>query len=377
MFRNLLIGLLTLSLLGIFTGCGKDSASSSDNDMKSIADRFGGFTPTDEPVAFGDPTIAAESIGDEPFDDNIAASPAVDSIVDDALTGAYALRIIWGSMHYDSTITVPTDWTGSLAVNRGAEVLRRTIRFEPAQDYILPRTDRKLIEWVSQTTVHNDGIFVNLYIPPADTADTAAVADSSVTVTFDTAPFEITFHLNDLKSLDTIYYLADSVNAVAIRVFKIEPLACSKGFFDGHWGTDSTGQGIFGGRWISIHGATTGYIEGIWGNDLDTTGDNLFFGKYIDINGQFEGLLRGKYKPHPNMHANPNAFCHAGGWIFGNFFDGDGNAMGVIKGHYLMPKQDSTDAMGYMQGRWKTFCPRDFNSHDGDGHDGDGMDDRP
>ena len=88
------------------------------------------------------------------------------------------------------------------------------------------RTDRTLIEWVSQTTVHNDGLAVDIFVPrPAPTLDTTEVplvdtlgdstwtivVDTSypepepVTVEFATGPYSRTFELAELQSLDTIW----------------------------------------------------------------------------------------------------------------------------------------------------------------------------
>lgn len=356
MARNILIALMALGLLAMIAGCGQDSASSSESDFEAIASEFGGYTPTDEAPAFGDPAMQAEMAGDEEFTDKLLTTPEVAAIVNNDETGAYALRIVWGSMDFDSTVTEVTDWSGSLSVTRGAEVIRRLIRFEPWQDYILPRTDRKLIEWVSKTTVHNDGIFVNIYIPPNTTTESTS-ADEVVTVTFETVPFSITFEISDLTKLDTIYYLDDEVNAVAFRAFKLHPMACPKGFLGGRWGRDSTGQNVFYGRWMSVDGALVGHLKGHWGYDPDSNWINVFYGKYIDITGQFEGLLRGVYIPRP-PNTNPNAACNTGGKFYGYFYDANGNVKGVLRGHYRLPRCNARCTMGTFHGRWKTFCPR-------------------
>lgn len=367
--RNLLIALLTLGLLGLIAGCGQESTSSSDDDSQAIVDEFGGFTPTDEAPAFGDAKITSEMGDDETFEDEVLLSPAVDSVINDSETGAYALRIIWGSLRYDSTITEITDWSGSLSVTRGVEIIRRVIRFEPYQDYILPRTERNLIEWVSLTSVHHDGIFVNIYVPPPDPAAVYA-ADEPVTVTFDTEPLSVTFDILDLAALDTIFYLDDSVNAVAFRAFKIVPMACPRGFLEGRWGKDSAGQGVFFGRWISIDGALVGHLKGRWGNDLDGSGNNVFVGKYIDLTGKFKGLLKGRYVPYPGRHGSGNAFTDAGGIFYGHFYGAGGDLKGVLRGRYRMPREDSQNDFGFFAGRWRTYCPVSIADQADDGLDG-------
>lgn len=349
MFRKTLILLLSIGLIALLAGCGKDSTSSNSEDLNKIAAQFGGFTPTNELPYFGDPTLAAKLGGDKPYDDPIAAGE--DSLVGDTGISLYAIRIVWGRLAYDSASTTPTDWTGSLKVSRGIEILRRTINFEPARDSILPRTDRSLIEWVSQTTVFHDGIFVNVFVPPADSSDTNT---SPVTLTFDTAPFKITFNIDQLNGLDTVYYLSDS-NAVAVQAFRFTWRYCPRGFLAGFWGTDDSGNGIFYGNWMTCNGKILGQVKGKWGIP-DSTGEiqRVFVGKYIDINGRFEGLLKGDYGPMPNIHASEKAMCRAGGWFKGNFYDRDLNILGDLRGRYKSHPRDA--AMGFFHGRWKVAC---------------------
>lgn len=357
MYRNFLIAILVFGLLGVMIGCSKTTDSSPDDG--SIAEEFDGFLPTNESAAFGDPSVAA--LGEDTvYNDLLTEDPSVDSIINNNHTGVYAVRIIWGSPEFDSTISEITDWTGSLSVNHGAVVLRRLIRFEFPQDYIKPRYDRKLVEWVSKTTVHNDGIFVNVYNPPSAT-------DDIKTITFTTGPFTRTFEIGDLEKMDTVFYLDDSVNAVAIHALKIYPHGCPKGFLEGRWGKDSTGQGIFYGRWMSQHGWLMGHLRGRWGkevvNSTDTTILRVFYGKYIDVTGQFKGLLRGIYISHPTVSVN--AECPPHGRFFGYFYDANRNILGVLKGHYLMVPSIDNRKMGYFGGRWKAFCPRSQHENDG------------
>lgn len=371
MFRKLFPIIIAVALIGLMIGCSKDD-STTGGTTDSIADEFGGYLPTDEAPAFGDPELAADIEADQAYSDPMLAVSSVDSVIDESTeAGTYVMRILWGSMEYDSTVTEVTDWSGSLTISRGAEIVRRTIRFEPGQDYILDRTDRSLIEWVSLTTVHHDGICVNLYVPPVDSTDTTTAADEPVTVSFETGPFSISFDISEIAALDTIYYLDDEVNAVAFRGFKIYPGACPKGFLEGGWGTDSTGQGIFKGRWISQHGALAGFLEGTWGVDPDGNQTNVFYGKWIDLNGQFQGLLRGTYKPVAfGLQGNGHMQYYGGGWFRGNFYDKNQNVLGVLRGHYQKSRCDCDGRLGFFKGRWKTYCPSTTVDEVDDGLDG-------
>lgn len=358
MLRNLLLTTLIFGLFGFLAGCGEDTTSPSNDDLTTAMQEFGGYMPTDESAAFGDPVLLDEMDADKIYNDEFAASPAVDSIIDESIDGAYMLRILWGSLLYDSTITDLTDWSGSLTISRGAEIVRRTLEFEDGQDYILERTDRTMIEWVSLTSVSFDGIQVNIYIPPVETDDTLMIAEEPVTLTFATGPFTVSFNIDELPALDTIYYLEDSVNAVSFRGFKVQPMGCPNGFLDGRWGLDSTGMGVFNGRWIASNGMLAGFVQGEWGQD--SAGANYFVGKYIDVNGQFEGLLKGTYRWLPmgamNGVQDGQLKRHGGGRFFGHFYNAELTPIGVLRGRFGLPKENTDDDMGYFFGRWKKFC---------------------
>jgi hypothetical protein len=370
MYQKIFLMLLALGLFGLMIGCSETTTSSPGNGQ--ISDDFDGYTPTDEAPAFGDSYLAA--LGeDSVYVDSLEDDSDVIDVINDTDAGVYAVQIVWGRMQFDTTLDSadiaaidPIDWAGSLEIDYGVMLLRRLIRFEPATDSILPRTDPKIIEWESQTTVHNDGIFVNLYIPPS-------VASVIQTITFKTKPFTYTFNIADLASMDTIFYLDDSVNAVAIRAHKLYFNACPKGFLEGYWGKDSTGQGVFGGRWISQFGTLAGYLKGTWGKMVvDSTGDTtilkVFYGKYIDVDGNFEGLIKGVYLPRPWHGHGIFANCPPHGRFFGRFYDANENVLGVLRGNYRMAPTDANSKMGYFGGRWKTYCPR-FHNDEFDGMD--------
>lgn len=362
------------------------------SSSSTTTDQFGGYTATNESPAFGDTTLAAASSGEEDYSDPIAASPAVDSLMTNPDAGFFHLRIVWGRLEYDSTVTTVTDWSGSLSVTRGVELLRRVIRFERGQDYIQPRTDRQSIEWVSKTTVHNDGIGVDIIVPPARpqydttvTYDTTSTGDTVMTivvdtipptpvqVSFQTGPYSRTFTLDELHALDTIVYLDDS-NAVAFNSYATERIPCPHGFLTGLWGTNDSGEQVFRGMWMSRAGIITGYLKGTYDSN-DSTG-NTFVGKWIDNSGLFQGFIKGTWGQRPDFHASANAFKHAGGWFKGYIYDANNSQIGVLNGKFR--EAFRTDIQkGYLQGHWKLFCPDnssgqtpdDMDTNDGWGND--------
>lgn len=349
---------LTIAMLAALlvwaVGC-SESPTQTDNLIEdlNLDDATGGYRATDESPGFGDSDLLAETDDSEAYDDPILLSGALDAIIEDSASGYYHLRVIWGQMELDTSVTDLTDWTGSLTVSRGGMVLRRVIRFERGQDEILERTDRQLIEWVSFTNVHNDGLAIDIFVPPAanDSTDSIAV-DEAVTVTFETGPYSRTFDLAELMALDTVIYLDDAdSNAVAFHAFRLDRVPCARGFLAGHWGYNDEGEGVFRGFWISKQGRISGYLRGHFG--VNDNGDNVFFGKWIGEGGRFRGFIRGRWEQHPNQHANPNAVRHAGGRFEGEILDANRQRIGVLSGKY---KSHPQFKRGFLQGRWKLDC---------------------
>ncbi len=371
MVRKLFFPLAVVATIFWGIGCSENPVDENGSTDLNLDSEFGGYTASVETPGFGDASLTDEEGANVEYDDPILFVPVVDSLVSDPDAGVYHLRIVWGRLCYDSTVTTATDWSGSLTISRGAEVLRRVIHFEDGQDEILTRTDRQILEWTSITTVHNDGIAVDLFVPPLyttyDTSDVAVVDSlgdttwsqvidtvypdpTPITVAFETGPYSRTFDLSELMSLDTITYLDDS-NAVAFHAFKLDRLPCPRGFLSGNWGYDEEGNGVFRGIWMSRNGRIDGYLTGHFGLNSDSL--PVFFGKWIDKSGNFEGFLRGTYGARPNMNSHGNGMQNAGGWYTGRIYNADRRPIGVLKGRY---RNADDGRKGFFQGRWKVHC---------------------
>lgn len=355
-------------------GCSNNPTENVANENQSTSDNFGGLTATDEAPAFADPALTASAEGEVEVSDSFSANPAVDSMQTDPNVGWFHFRAVWGHLVADTSDDTPTDWSGSLTISRGAEIIRRVIRFEPGSDFIQPRTDRKLIEWVSFTYGHNDGIAVDLFAPPArPTLDSSFVVDSlgdttvvvdtipaePVTVTFATGPYSRTFQLSELAALDTVVQLSDS-NAVAFNAIRVYRDLCPRGIVGGHWGYDSTGQGVFRGLWISKRGLIGGYIRGHF--EVDTLGQKMFYGKWIDMSGRFQGFVKGTWKPNSSA-------SHPHGKFEGRIYDANELPIGQLAGHY---QSHPNLERGWFAGRWKLNCELPEDDGGDDGQDGNG-----
>ena len=363
MFSKSIVTLIASALLCWAVGC-SDSPVQNEPVDQNLAEDFGGYTATDESPAFGDAQLLAVEGEEEEIDDPILASPETQAVVADAGAGLFHFRAVWGRIPYDSTVTTVTNWTGSLTVTRGVIVLRRLIRFELNQDTYLPRTSRDTLQWVSFTTVHNDGIAVDIFVPPMrptldstwvpSDGDSTLVIDTippdPVTVTFATGPYTRTFTLSELAALQEVVSLNDG-NKVAFHAVQYFRQLCPRGVLAGRWGYDEDGNGVFRGLWMSAMGHVTGYLQGHFGQN--DQGRNVFFGKWIDSVGHFEGLLRGSWAHGPRATEAEIEHHFAGGWFAGEIFNAGGDPIGLLGGHFgAAPNVDG----GWFQGRWKLNC---------------------
>lgn len=343
MKRNLvLLGLLAVVAF-MLGACSSNSTEPADTG--TTLDDFGTYKPTDEAPNFGDADVAELTTEAEETDyaDPVALSPVVDSVENLDHPDIFAMRIVWGNLEQDSGVTDLTDWSGTLTLSRGAVVVKRTIRFEPGQDYLLPRYNDsgvyipEELRFVSQTSWHFDGLRLNLYIPPS-------VTDEIVTLTYESPQLSITFTMDELEELDTLVNIGYG-NAISFQSMRFEPASHLRGGLIGRWGRDDEGNGIFYGTWKNTAGTLMGTLKGEWGTDED--GNPVFAGKYIDINGQFEGLIKGKWRINGNG-------ANATGHFAGRIYNADLEPIGKLHGHF---KRGMTRKGGFFAGRWSVGIP--------------------
>jgi len=371
--KRLSISSVAIALMILVMGCSNKSSEPLIEDNPNFTEEFGGYTATDEEPGFGDAALVASEGEEEIVVDDYESLPDVVDLLSNPEAGIFHLQNIWGQLRYDSANTTPTDWAGSISTTRGVLLIRRLIRFEPATDYLEPRADRKSVEWVSQTTVHNDGIAVDLLLPPElpiidttwsyDGVDSSIVSIDTILVepvmlTFETGPYSQTFSLEELASLDTVVYVDADSNAVAFHGFQWYQNSCPRGFLAGRWGYDQDGTGVFAGLWRDRSGYMAGYVRGHYG--LNAQGVAVFFGKWITRAGKFAGFLRGNYGP---LHHASNAAGNTG-WFAGDIYNGEKDPIGRLRGLY---GTDQFFPGGWHLARWKLFCPNENGNGNGNG----------
>jgi hypothetical protein len=347
--KGLVLAAVAALVLGL-AGCGENSPADTDNENAAddqptdLESRYGGYTATDEMPAFGDAALLAEADDGEEAADPILESPEVLALGAEPTTRVYRLRLAWGMLEADSSNTVATDWSGSLRVERGAIAVERVLRFEPEDHIVRPRTDPELLEVVSHTMPHWDGLVLMVLDPQ----DTLATEPNRLTVAL--GPFQRIFSMDELAAIDTILDVDVTGNQFSISGERVEGPPCARGFLSGSWGRTEEGGGAFRGRWTSHRGFGEGFVQGHWGVNDD--GACVLFGKYVDESGAFKGLLRGKWGPKHGRGP---------GWFRGVWYSEDERRSGVFHGVWKQewrgPRIDAaSDPDGFFHGRWKAAC---------------------
>ncbi len=355
-----LAAVLVLAAAWALPGCNTPSSPSADADLLTrpetvnFDDPYGGYNLGDEAPAFGDPvlTTAYGDAGDVEVTDRMVDDPTVVDAERHPHPRRY-LMITWGNLRADTSIDFVTDWSGSLTVDHGVAVVRRLVAWDPG-DELLERTSPRVIEWISHTKPHFDGVVVALH--PLAPRDTAAVdtlgADSTrcdhrppLSVTFATGPLTITLAGDELVDLHQVIPVDDAGNAVAFNTVTVEPGRCGGGFLAGRWkdAADRPG-GRFRGKWISYNGEHMGYLRGVYG--VNSSGDAVFFGKWINRGGRFQGLLRGRWGRFDDR---------PGGWFEGEWINRARRVKGELRG--VWRTREDVDGRGYFRGRWRRRCP--------------------
>ncbi len=337
MKKYALVSLLifALSVMLIIGGCFKNSPTDPDQEeeLTELDKPYGGFDISDELPAFGDSEISVDFGDDKDVNDPITLDPSFTNAIGSDTVNAYYVRITWGLLEGDSTATDIINWDGSAAITRGKLGIMKTIRFEGNDRIVLPRPDRKTVQWESVTVPHYDGIL--LVIVDKDTLNVPGE------FSFNTDLYTRTFAFDELDSLELIETVTPQGHQVSIQAYNKQIIPFGGGFLEGRWIKNRQHGGVFKGRWINNVGTRVGHLKGIWG--VNRFGENVFFGKYVHLNGQFGGILAGKWG-YNDQDQNK-------GWLKGRWVNRSLTAIGTLQGHWKV-KEDST-RHGFFHGKWK------------------------
>jgi len=344
---------MTLVLAVALGGCKLVTSEEATTEENVPADvdlngELGGMTTGDESPAFGDPDLASEFIEDAQALDPMATNSEVVGFEADSSVSIYRVQITWGTMDSESEIVTPTDWSGSLSVEKGAIVALRTILFERRDYLVRPRMDRRVLRWHSVTQNHYDGVLVSVIDPPVDPR---APGVTENTMTFSTPAYQMSLPVSSLAELDTLITVDQLGNRLHIVSFSVETGDCRHGFARGHWMQMGTDWGTMRGHWVDETGTLRGFMRGYWGRN--DAGENVLFCKLIGLTGEFKGILKGTYGRGREAGS---------GWMRCNWISADRQTVGSFRGEWVEPGREGymmrrmMESMGYFRGFWSEHC---------------------
>lgn len=341
--------LLTAGVAGLsaalFAACGSTDVDDADEIAQALELEDGGYDMEDEQPMFGmDDTLGDADVYDQGLavTDTMESDLEVVAMNDSPDAVLFETLVLWGQMPADPTTTTARDWTGRISVNRGAIVVRRTIRFEGV-DRLMPRSDRRAVDFRSVTRPHADGIVLTIIDPTPTAAE----------------PLVLTYAADGGASHDLpISALVDGIesrvvdadgNRVTAEATPRPVDLCNHGRLRGRWHKVAEHRGVFLGGVSDALGNPIGHMRGIYGQRLN--GDKVFFGKYIDRDGRFKGIFRGTY----------DAGHFEGRWL------NRGGEFGALGGEYRETVPGPRIG-GHFLGRWTELScdvplprPRDAN----------------
>ncbi len=348
-----LLAITTISLVLFLVGCGdnapNDALNSDPTDEEiDLNAEFGGYDTNDESPAFGDDDMMKNEDDGVDAQDAMDEDPEVISIGAAVTTDVYVVRLAWGLLEGDSSNTAVTDWSGSISVDQGAVVVERLLRFEKDDHIVRPRVDRTVIDLVSTTIPHWDGLLITVLDPIDDTLD---AVENVLHISL--GDFEISYTTLQLVELEEIHDVDLLGNQFSVNAFLVDEFPCGRGFLAGEWRHTNEFGGDFRGRWTTYTGLGRGNLKGRWG--VNEEGVKVFFGKYINLNGEFRGLLRGHWG-----HGESRG-C---GWLRGAWHGNEeikGLLRGVWKHEWHGPVEESANSVaerkgGFFHGRWFEAC---------------------
>lgn len=283
---------LPVLTFALVMGCNADVVD-EDPEVAAIAEALelqdGGLTMTDELPMFGDTELfdAADIAPEDMVEDAFETDDAVMTMLQLPDAVVFHTAVLWGQLPPDPSVTTPRNWSGAISVNRGAIIVRRTIRFEGPTDNLLPRNDPRVVPFTSATLPHHDGLRFDVIDPTPESPEPLVVTYVDHNNKVFEVPMAVLVNGPESQVVDG---LGNRVAGVALP--QLVDL-CQHGMLGGRWHKRAEGRGNFVGVVANPLGDPIGHMLGIYG--VRQNGDKVFFGKYINANGQFRGIFAGRY----------------------------------------------------------------------------------
>ena len=285
-FRNLFVA----SVFAVATVACTEAPPTDEEIVSSLELENGGLDTTDEAPMFGEEAAftAADLELDTATTDTSSTDPEVIALRARPGTGRDRVLILWGQLPPDRAAAAH-EWNGTLALNRGALVVRREVGFEDRTDAVLPRMIRTTVGFTSTTKPFVDGLVLEILDP-----DPTNAAPLTLTYTPRGGGDALVFGIAALATGPVAYDVGaggDQMVATSLRVENDD--ACDHGFMRGRWHQVRPHLGRFLGVVADADGAPVGHLRGVWG--ARRNGDHVMFAKYISRDGHFRGIFNGTY----------------------------------------------------------------------------------
>ena len=343
MQRHLVIGALAIFSSWLIGCVGENDSSGNNLDepdsiQQALDSPGGGFDAEDTDPMFGEEDEFAETGMDEEDptvdDEELAYGPGGREEIPDSAR-AITVLVLWGQLRINPEVPSYTQWDGTISASEGGLIVRRTVRFEPRTDNLLPRIDRQTVALRSVTLPHNDGLILTMVPPPMSSSEEGLPPALVVSL----GEFrDVVIPANDLADGFRAIIPVDRMGNVIV-IATVPPHPCPRGVLAGVWRQVRPGMGTYRGRWVGMGGELRGHVRGIYGTNED--GQQVFFGKFIARDGAFRGLLRGV-------------------WVEGNFIgrwiDRSGRHLGGLRGHYFVHPDGDRPVDGVFSGHWVEAC---------------------
>lgn len=320
--------------------CNAVSTDEQEQDADEIASAIeednGGLDMNDTEPLFGEPEMFADAAiePDNAVADPMASDPETAAELAAPDAALFNVLVLWGQMPPDFHNRNGHEWDGTIAINRGAMVVRRTVGFEDATDALAPRDNRQSLSFISMTLPHVDGLILTIADPDPTAADPLVV-----TYTPRSGGDGFSATMADLVAGVQSMAVDGSGNRIAAAALPGRPDRCAHGTLRGRWHRVDDGRGKLLGVVSNAEGEAIGHMLGVYGRRA--TGEQVFFGKYIDRDGAFRGLFAGGYRD---------------GHFQGRWIVRDDPDHGVLAGEYR-ETIDGPETGGLFIGRWaETSC---------------------
>jgi len=324
-----------VAALSLAACTGSTPEEEADDIASAIEEDNGGLDMNDTDPMFGDAEMFADAAieADTAVADPMASEPETAAAMSAPDAALFNVLVLWGQMPPDFHNQNGHEWDGTISINRGALIVRRTVGFEDRTDALAPRSDRQSVSFISMTLPRVDGLILTVADPEPASTDPLVVTYTA------RSGAEFSATMADLVSGVQSMAVDGSGNRIAAAALPGPIDRCANGTLRGRWHRVADGRGKLIGVVSNGDGEAVGHLLGVYGRRA--TGEQVFFGKYIDEGGAFRGLFAGDYRD---------------GHFQGRWIVRDDPDHGVLAGEYR-ETIDGPETGGLFMGRWaETSC---------------------